>query len=65
MIHDNVLIGCNTVILPGKTIGPNCVVGGGTVVCKDVPPNSVAAGNPLRVIGSFETFVDRRDKDEI
>lgn len=49
-IGDNVWIGGNTVICPGVTIGSNCVIGAGSVVTKDIPEWSVAAGNPCRVI---------------
>lgn len=44
--------------MPGVTIGSNVVIGGGSVVVKDVPDNSVAVGNPCRVIRSI-TEVDR------
>nr|MDT0250485.1 DapH/DapD/GlmU-related protein [Endozoicomonas sp.] len=37
-------------ILPGVTIGDNCVIGAGSVVNKDIPANNVAVGNPCRVI---------------
>lgn len=50
VIEDNVWIGCNVVIMPGVTIGENSVVGAGSVVTKDVPPNVVAAGNPCRIL---------------
>jgi acetyltransferase-like isoleucine patch superfamily enzyme len=36
--------------MPGVTIGSNVVIGGGSVVVKDVPDNSVAVGNPCRVV---------------
>ncbi len=49
-IGDNVWIGGNTVILPGVHIGSNTVIGAGSVVTKDIPDWSVAAGNPCRVI---------------
>jgi acetyltransferase-like isoleucine patch superfamily enzyme len=39
--------------MPGVTIGSNVVIGGGSVVVKDVPDNSVAVGNPCRVIRSI------------
>lgn len=40
----------NVTVLPGVTIGNDCVIGAGSVVMRDVPPNSFAAGNPCRVI---------------
>ena len=49
-IGSYVWIGGNTVICPGATIGDNVVIGAGSVVCKDIPDNVVAAGNPCRVI---------------
>lgn len=49
-IGDNCWIGGNTVITPGVTIGDGCVIGAGSVVTKDIPPNSVAVGNPCRVL---------------
>lgn len=44
-------IGANSTILCGVTIGENSIVGAGSVVTKDVPPNSIVAGNPAKVIG--------------
>jgi acetyltransferase-like isoleucine patch superfamily enzyme len=49
-IGSHVMIGANTTILPGVTIGDHAVVGAGSVVHKDVSPYSFVAGNPLRVI---------------
>lgn len=49
-IEDEVWIGGGAVILPGITIGKGSVIGAGAVVTKDVPPYSVAVGNPARVI---------------
>lgn len=45
-------IGARSLILPGITIGDECVVGAGSVVTKDVPPRSVVAGNPAVVVRS-------------
>ncbi len=42
--------GANVIVCPGVTIGDNCVIGAGSVVVKDIPENSFAAGNPCRVI---------------
>ena len=49
-VGDNVWIGGNVTILPGVTIGDNCTIGAGSVVTHDIPANSIAAGNPARVI---------------
>lgn len=49
-IGNNVWIGGNTVILPGVTIGDNAVIGAGSVVTKPIPENSLAVGNPCRVV---------------
>lgn len=49
-IGDNVWIGGDVVILPGVTIGSGVTIGAGSVVTRDIPPHTVAAGNPCRVI---------------
>ncbi|RNC89643.1 MAG: acyltransferase [Allomuricauda sp.] len=53
VIEDEAHIGANSVVLAGVTIGRNCQVGAGSVVTKDIPPYSVAVGNPARVIKQF------------
>ena len=50
IIEDNVWIGEGVVILPGVTIGENSVIGANAVVTRTIPKNSLAAGNPARVI---------------
>ena len=59
-VGDNVFIGCNTTILYDVEIGNNVIIGAGSLVCKNIPENSVAAGVPCRVIDSFENFVKKR-----
>ncbi len=49
-IGNNVWIGANSVILPGVTIGDNSVIGAGSIVTRDIPPNVVAVGNPCKVL---------------
>ena len=49
-VGDNVWIGAGVQIMPGITIGNNVVIGAGSIVTKDIPDNSVAVGNPCKVI---------------
>ncbi|TSD66546.1 acyltransferase [Inquilinus sp. KBS0705] len=53
IIEDNVWIGANSVITAGVTIGKHAVIGAGSVVTKDIPPYSVAVGNPARIIKKY------------
>jgi maltose O-acetyltransferase len=53
-IEDNVWIGGGAILLPGVRIGRNAVVGAGAVVSRDVPANTIVAGNPARVIREIE-----------
>jgi tetrahydrodipicolinate N-succinyltransferase len=59
IIRDNSFIGVNAIIMPSIVIGPNSVVGAGSVVTKDVPPNSVYAGNPARFICTYEEYLEK------
>lgn len=50
IIGSNVWIGANVVILPGVEIGNGAIIGAGAIVTKSIPRNSVAVGNPARVV---------------
>lgn len=54
-IGDDVLIGMRAIILKGVTIGDRSVVGGGSIVTKDVPPDSIVGGNPARIIKKLDS----------
>jgi maltose O-acetyltransferase len=54
VIEDNVWIGGAAILLPGVRVGQNAVVGAGAVVTRDVPADTVVAGNPARVIREIE-----------
>ncbi len=54
-IGNNVWIGAHVCVLPGVTIGDNCVIGAGSVVNKDIPAGSLAAGNPCKVIRKIDS----------
>lgn len=62
VIGDNVFIGVQTVILPNVHIGNNVIIGAGSVVTKDIPDDSVAVGNPARVIGTCSAFLEKHRK---
>ena len=71
-IGKNCWIGAGALIMPGITIGDNVVIGAGSVVTKDIPSNTVAVGNPCRVLRKINDrdkefyFKDRKiDWDEI
>lgn len=73
-IGDNCWIGGNVTICPGVTIGKNSVIGAGSVVIHDIPENSVAVGNPCRVIRQIneqdekyyykDRVIDKEDLEE-
>ena len=50
IIHSNVWIGMNCIILKGVTIGQGAIVAAGSVITKDVPPWTIVGGNPARAI---------------
>lgn len=53
-INNDVWIGANSVILAGVHIGRHVVIGAGSVVTKDIPPYSLAVGNPARVVKQYD-----------
>lgn len=54
VIEDNVWIGGGAILLPGVRVGRNAVIGAGAVVSRNIPENTVAVGNPARVIREIE-----------
>jgi len=58
-IHESCHFGANAIILPGVEIGPRSIVGSGSVVIKDIPPNSVAAGNPAKVLCTMDEYLEK------
>lgn len=53
-IEDRVWIGLGAIILSGVRVGENSIIAAGAVVTKDVPKNSIVAGNPAKVIKKIE-----------
>ena len=62
-VGNNVHIGINAVIMPGVSIGDNCIIGCGAIVTKDVPSNSIAVGVPARVIETVDEYFDKHTGD--
>jgi acetyltransferase-like isoleucine patch superfamily enzyme len=58
VIRDNCFIGYNAILLPGVEIGPDSIVGAGSVVTKSVPPRTVVVGNPARPIKTLDEYID-------
>ncbi|MDR2723226.1 MAG: sugar O-acetyltransferase [Cellulomonadaceae bacterium] len=54
VIGDNVWLGGGVIVCPGVTIGDDTVIGAGAVVTRDIPPRSIAVGNPARVIRTVD-----------
>lgn len=63
-IGDNVFVGAGTRILYDVRIGSNVIIGTGSTVTKDIPDNSIAAGSPAKVIGSFDDYLKKRETEE-
>lgn len=59
IIKRNAYIGVGAIILPGVTIGEHAIVAAGSVVTKDVPPHTVVAGVPVRVIKTVEEGLEK------
>lgn len=59
VIGNKVFIGAGAILLPGVHIGNYVIIGAGSVVSKDIPDNSVAAGNPAKIICSLEEYLSK------
>jgi maltose O-acetyltransferase len=58
-IRERCFIGDSVIVLPNVTIGPDAIVGAGSVVTRDIPPNTVAAGNPAKVIVNLDEYLEK------
>jgi len=58
-IKENCFIGDSVIVLPNVKIGPNSIVGAGSVVTRDIPPNSIAVGNPAKVISTVDEYINK------
>ena len=61
-IGNNVFIGAGSIVLPGVSIEDNVIVGAESVVRQNVPDNSVAVGNPAKIICSLDDYLNRQSK---
>jgi maltose O-acetyltransferase len=61
-IRENSFIGDSAIVLPNVRIGPNSIVGAGSVVSRDIPANVVASGNPARVMGTTKDYLSKFER---
>jgi acetyltransferase-like isoleucine patch superfamily enzyme len=64
VLEENVWVGDSAIVGKGVRIGKNSIIGAGSVVTSDIPPNVIAAGNPARVVKTFDpekTITSRKD----
>ena len=61
-ILDNCFIGLRAILLGNVIIGPNSIVGAGAVVTRDVPPDTVVAGNPARVVSTVDSYKEKASR---
>ena len=64
LVKKGASIGSNSTILSNVTIGENAIVGAGSVVTKDVPPNTIVAGNPARIFRTID-FLTHPENEEV
>ena len=62
-VGNNTYFGVNVTVMPGVTIGNNCIIGAGAIVTKDIPDNSCAVGVPAKVICTIDEYYER-NKDK-
>ena len=62
IIGKKCFLGDSVTILPGITIGDNCIIGAGSVVTKDIPGGMIAAGNPAKTICSVSSYLEKIQK---
>lgn len=63
-IGNNVFIGCGCIVLPGTTIGDNCIIGAGTVCSGKIPNRSVVVGEKWKVIAGIEDWTRKKYHNE-
>lgn len=59
-IGNNVFIGASSIILPNVTVGDNVIIAAGSVVVRDLAPNGVYAGNPAKLIMSYDEYMNKQ-----
>lgn len=59
IIGDRVFLGANSIVMPGVCVGDDVIIGAGAVVTKNVPSGSVVVGNPARVIGNVDKYIEK------
>ena len=58
-IGNDVFIGAGSIILPNVRIGNRVIIGAGSVISKNIPDDVVAVGNPIRIIGTYDAYMEK------
>jgi maltose O-acetyltransferase len=58
-ISENCFLGDSVIVLPNVKIGQNSIIGAGSVVTKNIPPNSIATGNPAKIISTVNEYINK------
>lgn len=64
-VGNNVMIGIDSLIMPGVHIGNNVIIGGHSVVTKDIPDGTIYAGSPAKQISTMDKFMDNLNQKEM
>ena len=64
LVKKGASIGSSTTLLSGITVGENAIIGAGSMVTKDVPPNTIVAGNPARILRKIDSHTERTEITE-
>jgi acetyltransferase-like isoleucine patch superfamily enzyme len=64
-VGDHVMIGAQTIIMPGKRIGSHVIIAAGSVITRNVPDGTIVGGNPAKIIGDYYDLAKKRLSEDM